>query len=365
MEYDIEEAFRLDPGETDLSEELQAEIALEQQLAAQADIDAQVEEAALTGVTQQPQQITPSTEGEQKDQQWPWERGYDFGDYLRNTAESALAAPTSLLDFGVEAINKLTGQKFAKPNKFENDVAQSVREISSVVLPTVAATRLGMRGGLAAQSRVGWSIGNTPFMKFIGSRGVEAAASVTVGAVSSQYEDDNIAGRLKQKWPNTYDWIPDSYATLKDDAPDVKRNKNIYEDLGMGTLIDMGQGVVKFAGALANGVANSLRKSNRLVGETAEASKWLETNSPKPSSVDPEEAVVESALKREEALDEDWLLQPCLMNPDLDQRLKGVHDMFDYTELGVRTVDDFGVVGAAIDQARIAKNLDTSYGRIG
>ena len=80
MEYDIEEAFRLDPGETDLSEELQAEIALEQQLAAQADIDAQVEETALTGVTQQPQQITPSTEGEQKDQQWPWERGYDFGD---------------------------------------------------------------------------------------------------------------------------------------------------------------------------------------------------------------------------------------------------------------------------------------------
>ena len=363
MEYDIEEAFRLDPGETDLSEELQAEIALEQQLAAQADIDAQVEEAALTGVTQQPQQITPSTEGEQKDQQWPWERGYDFGDYLRNTAESALAAPTGLLDFGVEAINKLTGQKFAKPNKFENDVAQSVREISSVVLPTVAATRLGMRGGLAAQSRVGWSIGNTPFMKFIGSRGVEAAASVTVGAVSSQYEDDNIAGRLKQKWPNTYDWIPDSYATLKDDAPDVKRNKNIYEDLGMGTLIDMGQGVVKFATALG-GVANSLRKSNRLVGETAEASKWIETNSPKPSSVDPEEAVIESALKREEALDEVGYYN-LAMNPDFDRPLKGIHDAMDYTETGVRTVDDFGVVGAAIDQARIAKNVDSSYGRIG
>lgn len=363
MEYDIEEAFRLDPGETDLSEELQAEIALEQQLAAQADIDAQVEEAALTGVTQQPQQITPSTEGTQKDQQWPWERGYDFGDYLRNTAESALAAPTGLLDFGVEAINKLTGQKFPKLNKFENDVAQSVREISSVVLPTIAAARLGMRGGLAAQSRVGWSIGNTPFMKFIGSRGVEAAAGVAVGAVSSQYEDDNIAGRLKQKWPKTYDWIPDSYATLKDDAPDVKRNKNIYEDLGMGTLIDMGQGAVKFAAAIGN-VASSLRKSNRLVGETAEASKWVETNSPKPSSIDPEEAVVESALKREEALDEVGYYN-LAMNPDFDRPLKGIHDTLDYTETGVRTVDDFGVVGAAIDQARIAKNVDSTYGRIG
>ena len=363
MEYDIEEAFRLDPGETDLSAELQAEIALEQQMAAQTAQAAQMEEAALTGVTQQPQQITPSTEGNQKDQQWPWEKGYDFGDYLRNTAESALAAPTGLLDFGVDVINKFTGQKFPKPNKFENDVAQSVREISSVVLPTIAAARLGMRGGLAAQSRVGWSIGNTPFMKFIGSRGVEAAAGVTVGAVSSQYEDDNIAGRLKQKWPKTYDWIPDSYATLKDDAPDVKRNKNIYEDLGMGTLIDMGQGAVKFATALGN-VASSLRKSNRLVGETAEATKWVETNSPKPSSVDPEEAVIESALKREEALDEVGYYN-LAMNPDFDRPLKGIHDTLDYTETGVRTVDDFGVVGAAIDQARIAKNVDSTYGRIG
>jgi len=52
-------------------------------------------------------------------------------------------------------------------------------------------------------------------------------------------------------------------------------------------------------------------------------------------------------------------------NPNMDVPLRGVHDVFDYTELGVRTVDDFGVVGAAIDQARIAKNLDTVYGRLG
>ncbi len=39
--------------------------------------------------------------------------------------------------------------------------------------------------------------------------------------------------------------------------------------------------------------------------------------------------------------------------------------MYDYTELGVRTVDDFGVVGASIDSARIARNLDTVHGRLG
>ena len=365
MNYDIEEAFRLDPGETDMSAELQAEAAIEQQLAEQNQVEAQqVEaEAAPTGVQQAPQQSAPSTEGEMKDQQFPWEEGYDLGDYARNTLESAMAPATGMLDFGVDVINKFTGQQFPKLTKFENEVAQSVRELSAVVLPTIGLTRLGMGGGLAAQSRVGWSLGNTAFMKFIGSRGVEAAAGVAVGAISSEYENDNLTGRLKQKWPKTFDFIPDSLATLKENSPDEKRQKNIYEDLGMGTVVDIGQGVVKFVGALANAAA-SLRKSNRLVGETAEARKWLEGNSPKPTSADPEEAIVESALKREDALDEVGYYN-LSENPVLDQRVKGVHDMFDYTELGVRTVDDFGVVGAALDSARIAKNLDTTYGRLG
>ena len=365
MEYDIEEAFRLDPGETDMSAELQAEAAIEQQLAEQSQVEAQqVEaEAAPTGVQQPPQQSAPSTEGKMKDQQFPWEEGYDLGDYARNTLESALAPVTGMLDFGVDVINKFTGQQFAKPTKFENEVAQSVRELSAVVLPTIGLTRLGMKGGAAAQNRVGWSLGNTAFMKFVGSRGVEAAAGVAIGAVSSEYTSDNLTGTLKQKWPKTYDFIPDSLATLKENSPDEKRAKNIYEDLGMGTVVDIGQGVVKFVGALANAAA-SLRKSNRLVGETAEARKWLDGNSPKPTSADPEEAVVESALKREDALDEIGYYN-LSENPNLDQRIKGVHDMFDYTELGVRSVDDFGVVGAAIDSARIAKNLDTTYGRLG
>ena len=49
----------------------------------------------------------------------------------------------------------------------------------------------------------------------------------------------------------------------------------------------------------------------------------------------------------------------------MDVALKGVHDMYDYTEVGVRTVDDFGIVGASIDAARIARNLDTVHGRLG
>ena len=200
MEYDLEEAFRLDPGETDLSAELQAEIEAEQLAENQRtpEVQIQEQEAAPTGVQQPPQQSAPPTGGEMKDQQFPWEEGYDVGDYVRNTLESAFAPATGMLDFGVDVINKVTGQQFAKPTKFENEVAQSVRELSAVVLPTIGLTRLGMKGGLAAQGRVGWSLGNTAFMKFIGSRGVEAAAGVAVGAVSSEYTSDNLTGTLKQ-----------------------------------------------------------------------------------------------------------------------------------------------------------------------
>ncbi len=110
--------------------------------------------------------------------------------------------------------------------------------------------------------------------------------------------------------------------------------------------------------------AAGLRKSNKPVGETAEAKKWLNGNSPQPRAETPGEYIIEGAIKQEEALDEVGMYG-YTQNPNLDQPIKGIHDAFDYTEIGVRTVDDFGVVGAAVDQVRIARNLDTVNGRLG
>ena len=367
MEYDPTEMFRVDPGEEELSEEVQAEFALEQQAQdVQAVQGAQLEAGATTPTGEQPtaaQQPVPSTEVQQKEQQFPWEEGYDLGDYARQTAEGAFAAPAGMLDFGVDVINKVTGQKFAKLPEFETDHFQALREISSVVLPTIGLTRLGMGGGAAAHGRIGWSIGNNAFIKAVSTLGVESAAGVTVGAVSSEYEEDNLTGSLKQAWPKTWDFIPDWLATLKDDGADMKRKKNMYEDLGMGPITSLATGFVKLGASMTNALA-SLRKSNILVGETPQARKWLKGNQPKAVSDDPAEAIAQNIAKQEDALDEVGYYNMS-ENPDPNVALKGVHDLFDYGELGVRTVDDFGVVGSAIDQARIAKNLDTVDGRIG
>ena len=39
--------------------------------------------------------------------------------------------------------------------------------------------------------------------------------------------------------------------------------------------------------------------------------------------------------------------------------------MYDYTESGVRSTDELGIVGAAKDAAQISLNIDSTYGRVG
>ena len=396
MEYDPYERFREDPGEMELSDEFNAQLQLQQQ----AEELAEPEETTPTGgQLEQSQPPAPSTEEAQPGETITFENGktYDVADieyrdgipfvkpeanakygegqgdlsYLGQAAEETVpqikerlsAVGQGILDYGAEFLNMIPGVNIRKATEFEDEVAESVRSISSVVAPTLMLGGLGKSAGAAAQARVGWSIGNNKFVQWLGERGIEAGAGAIVGAVSSEYTEDNLSGTLKKSFPKTFDFIPDSMATLDDDDADTKRQKNIYEDLGMGFVTDLAIGSVRFTNALFN-AKGALRKSNALVGETDEARAWLKQNQPVEKAVDPEDAIVRSAMKQDEALDEVGMYGYSL-NPNLDQPIKGVHDMYDYTEVGVRTVDDFGVVGAAIDSARIARNLDTTYGRIG
>ena len=116
MDYDPTEMFRVDPGEMELNDQFQAEVELERQaeeaMAAQA---ASIESGTLTsteGQSRQAQQPKPSTGGKKREQQFPWEQGYDIGDYARQVVEGGSAPVMGALDFGVDLINKVTGQKF-------------------------------------------------------------------------------------------------------------------------------------------------------------------------------------------------------------------------------------------------------------
>jgi hypothetical protein len=447
MAYDPYEQFREDPGEMELSPEFNAQLQLQQQ----AEEAAVPEEPTPTGgQPEQPQPPAPSTEEATPGETITFDNGktYDVADieyrngipfvkpeanakygegqgdpgYLGQPLEEALpqvrerlsAVGQGILDFGADVLNMIPGVNIRTATKYEDEIAQSVRQISAVVSPTLMLGGAGKAVGTAANTRVGWSIGQNKFVQWLGERGVEAAAGTIVGVVSSEYTEDNLTGTLKKSFPKTFDFIPDSIATLETDDADMKRQKNIYEDLGLGFVTDLTIGSVRFINALS-GTRGALRASTRLTGETEEARRWLTTNQPdntdfakaqriwdNAETVDEqfkaetlqsrikfadlsqeqqerlvktyseanlltessEDAIVRSAIKQEEALDEVGMYG-YMQNPNLDKPIKGVHDLYDYTEIGVRTVDDFGVVGAAIDNARIARNLDTTYGRIG
>jgi len=302
--------------------------------------------------------------------------GQPIGETGQQVQERLSAPGQGIIDTAIDGINFLlqkTGLQIPKATKYEDEVAEATRVISSVVLPTVLTQ--GAYSGVAAQAqsasiaRLGQAnkinqLGNTAFMKFVGNRGIESAAAMTVGAVSTEYETgDNLSGMLKKSFPKTYDFIPDSWATLDGDGPDIKRQKSINEDLAMGFTIPM----VGFAGKFVNAVSevkNVFRKAPVIVGESDQAVKYLAANKPKPTSDIPEEALLEYQAKQDEALDElGYYNSSKAENPNIP--LKGVHDLFEFRETGLRTVDDFGIVGASIDAARIQGNKGTVYGRLG
>ena len=373
MEYDPQEALRVDEGELELTVEAAAQAAaFREQLAANESAQAAVAEPAPTGVQEQALQPEVSTEpqleqptGLQPVETSPFRKPdgtLDIEKARQYGAERDMDLATGLLDFGVETLNWALRTDIPKIPKYENDIAEGVRKIASVVIPTYLGGQAIKAVTAAGKARLGWNIGNTPFFRWLGDRTAETVAGLGVGLISSEYEEDNLLGMAKKALPPQYDFIPDSLATLDTDTPDDKRRKNIYQDVGLGIVTELAVGVTKMGSAMLGETLEQV-KLNRMIGNTKASRKWLETNAP-PKATTIEESIELGMLKQDEALDEAGAYGRYL-NPAMDEPIKGVHDVFDYNEIGVRTVDDFGIVGASVDQSRITRNLDSVDGRIG
>lgn len=343
-----------------MASESEAQVAEE---AAAAPVPAPQVEQAPTG-EQQPQQPPVELTGSPTTPYRTADGELDLERMRREGGELDVAAIQGVTDFATDLANVFLPKsaKIPKATKYENNVAQAVRSISSVVLPTAGFGALGMAAGRAAQARVGWSLGNTGFMRFLGTAGVEAGSGALVGAVSSEYEEgDNLTGAIKKALPPQWDFIPDSMATLDSDSPDIKRQKNVNEDLALGFIIPFLGRLNKFGAAIGE-VQDIFTGAPKIIGDTPKAQKWVDSATPA-TDVDLDE-ITNYALKQEDALDElgSYNLS---RNPNMDVALKGVHDLYDWNEVGQRVVDDFGIVGASLDAVRIAKNYDTVYGRLG
>lgn len=387
MEYDPLETYRVDEGELELTEEAAAAIAEQQQQQQLEQISQETElEPPSTEVQQQqPQDLQPQVSTEpfdpQRDYSYYEARGMSRGEWNKlqmsggvdadlgaladdpmTALEFATSVPTGGLDFGVEILNAALETKIPKLPTYENNIAQGIRNIASVVLPTYVGAGALKAATAGAKLRTGWSIGNTPFFRWLGNRSAETASSLIVGGISSEYTEDNLLGMAKKALPPQYDFIPDSLATLDTDTPEDKRRKNIFQDLGLGVVTEMAVGLTRMGAAMV-GETLQQREINKLIGNTAASRRWLKDAEP-PKADTIEESIELGLLKQEEALDEIGEYGRYL-NPRMDKPIKGIHDIFDYSEIGTRTVDNYGIVGASVDQSRIARNLDTVDGRIG
>jgi hypothetical protein len=409
-------------GMPELTEEQRQKILLEQQqvqsqleqLETQQVEQPEVPEPASTvPVMEEPTVVGQTTDSEQKRKR-PSIRDVQIGGELgtfatdpRGSFEAALAVPTSMLDFGADLLNLIPNVNIPKVPKFESDVTQSVREISSIVIPTLLLSGAGVPALRGATK--GSKFLSDPFVRKIGETAFGAGAGAFVDyTVELNQEDDNLAGTLRKTWPRWFGWIPDDVATLDADSPDTKRAKNVTEGtyLGVGTDVLLG-----FSRLLK--AARGIDRATQWVPESEKSKNWFKENITIEGT--PEEVVEASAAKRSEALDEigeynvdgrtvttetpmtaqDYYNESPLAASgvsfeDLDDASKlefntrsaespiriqqtldesepifGYHDLYGYQEQGIRSVDDLGIVGASVDAVRIMNNIDSIYGRVG
>ncbi len=294
--------------------------------------------------------------------------------FAQTAAEYALSIPTGVTDFGVDVLNKFfpggRNPALSAVNEkgnlkhiptFQSDGAQALREISSVVVPTIWATAKLKGLGKAAHTKVGWSLGNDAAFKWFATTGLAAGAGASVDEVASiQEKDPNLSATLKKYWPQTWSWIPEDWATLDSDSPEVFREKNRNEGIGLGLFSDILGPIGKF---MKN--KKKLKKATSWVPKNEQGKRWLEKkNKQVRLSENPiENDLLQSAKRRDDQLS-DLGREFIAEGAKEDEPILGVHDLFDYTEQGVRSSDPGGIVGAAVDQARIVKQTDTRYGRL-
>ena len=282
-----------------------------------------------------------------------------------NWSKYASAAGAGYVDFLTDTVNLVPGVNLPKLPTYESASLQGVRQMASIIIPSLSLSSFLKKQGASAHAKVKWALGDKRLMKWFGSAGIDAAAGAVVDQVVEFNEfEDNATGALKKMFPQTYGWIPDDVATLDTDSPDTKRMKNRNEGIGLSFFGDFFLGATKIARAMKG---------------VDDATKWLPKNEQakefvkktwKYASGDANEEMTVNNAKRVQEFNEIGKRNIRLAtdeagNIDLDQPLKGVHDIYDEYETGFRTTDPGGIVSASVDVVRINNNIDSVHGSVG
>ena len=292
----------------------------------------------------------------------PLGQNYDF-------MKDMLSAPgMGILDTGLGAVNwvlKETGlPEIPEIPRFVHEEANTVRDLSSIVFPTMRLAGGLKAAGTAAHSKIGWSLGNDRSFRFLSNMGINIGSGLIVDEVApTQERDMNATGSLKAAWPKFWGFIPDNLATLDSDSPDVKREKNKKEGALFGLASDLIPGLAKLYHARQN-----LKATASWVPENELAKNWTElANKERDITVTPEGEVMRNAERRASQLDAlgQYNFEKSVDLDTPNEPVFAYHDVYDDLELGIRTKDPLGIVGASMDNVRIMRNIDSVDGRLG
>jgi len=251
-----------------------------------------------------------------------------------------------------------------------NQLQDAARDVTALLAPIIAYTR-GAKGAGGAIHKSGvapkrlQALGNDPAFRMLANLGIDVGIGVHVDNTAYQQgEDHNLTGTLKETWPETFKGVPNWLATSDSDSADTKRHKNRQEGAGLAVATDLVGSFVRL-GKAAWGSWRATRwvpkddTAVKFFGDMAERYKQTALQ----NSL---EVTGRAAELRETNLDDigAYYLSK-LDGQEITEPIKGVHDMWDWTATGMRSVDEGGVAGAATDVARIQQSAGTQYGRVG
>ncbi len=330
-----------------------------------------------TDAPQEPDVVQPTStevQAEETEQVKIPERRYDeqgAGNFVKNvalgTAED-LAPVVGISDTIIDTINLIPGVDLPKVPEYESNTTQALRNISGLVIPSLALRGKLLSWGAKAHASgkavpLLQKLGNSRSFQYFSKFGADIGTAGLVDYVAEQNQrDDNLLGTLKHYWPQTFQWIPNSIATTVDDTPGERRLKNVNEGAIFGVLSSIVEGAAYLTGA-----GRSLKKTSKFVPakEGGISSKELnarttdEFDAIKFSDKPVEDQILRGYARQEHELN---LLSEHYISRDIDAPDWQTLDEGDKL---VRSKDPDGITGAMANEAQIANNIESGWGRIG
>jgi hypothetical protein len=195
----------------------------------------------------------------------------DLGTYAQRTLEGLGAAGMGIIDFGMDAIGRIPGAEWIDDawdakTKFKNPAFQKVREVSSILVPSI---------GVGAASRVGTAgMAGSPVARGLSALGINVAGDVAINAISDQSESDTVSTIVKEAAP----WlpVPDALVVKDTDSPEIRRQKNIYESAGISIVGD----IIGYSAAAGRGVMDWFKPKDTTAKEFMSSEVLVNADAP-------------------------------------------------------------------------------------